>query len=113
MTRKDIFTRLSSALDEVQTKDSDLDALLVLTLAVNDILQGVRKDPLDMPEFTIKAKDALSYPAVQHYRELCALFGLVNQMVEVEIALQEFQDWQDSHREHTRLPDHKHVAVSS
>ena len=69
-------------------------------------------DKPDMPIFVIKAKDALSVPALKHYKEKCEDHGLTEQARQVDYAIYEFRQWQDENIDDTKLPDHRHVPVN-
>jgi hypothetical protein len=64
-----------------------------------------------MPEFTIKARDALAYPIVKGYADLCSQFGLWRQEQEARKAAEEIREWQHANIDATKLPDHDHVPV--
>lgn len=64
-----------------------------------------------MPEFTIKARDALAYPIVMAYADLCRQFGLFHQSDEASKAADEIREWQFANVDATKLPDHDHVSV--
>lgn len=64
-----------------------------------------------MPVFTIKAKDALSVDAIDHYMALCQQRGLAAQAAEVWKAREEIRLWQERNADRVQLPDHPHVPV--
>lgn len=63
------------------------------------------------PTFTIKATDALAFPVIRTYADICRQFGLHHQAKEVEKALEEFRQWQIANVDQTKLPDHDHVPA--
>lgn len=69
--------------------------------------------PETMPTFVIKAKDALAPEAVKAYRDLCVKYGLRDQAAQVQLALNEIERWQRDNEGSLKLPDHKHVPVST
>lgn len=70
------------------------------------------KDPDDMPVFIIKAKDALAFPAVMGYADLCDEHGFYEQGGQVRLAAKEISRWQHENVDLTKLPDHRHEPKS-
>lgn len=65
----------------------------------------------DMPVFVIKGKDMLASQTIAHYRNLCSMYGLDSQAIEVQRALDEMYAWQERNPELMGAPDHPHVPV--
>ena len=66
---------------------------------------------MTMPVFVLKAKDRLSLDAVEQYRRLCEMAGLLEQAAEVAKAWREIRDWQDANPGLLQWPDHPHVPA--
>jgi hypothetical protein len=60
----------------------------------------------EMPEFTIKGKDALAVLAVEAYEDLCIENGLHEQAAEVRKAKTEIELWQENNPHLVKQPDH-------
>lgn len=57
------------------------------------------------PLFVIRGRDALAFPALQFYRELCEGHGLGGMARQVAHHAERFQGWQAGYAELTKLPD--------
>lgn len=75
------------------------------------VVQLVATDP--MPVFVIKAKDALALKGVLAYLSLCEAEGMVEQTRQVQLALDEMEQWQFDHADQIHLPDHTHVPAGA
>lgn len=64
-----------------------------------------------MPVFTIQAKDEFAVEIILQYRDLCRRYGLLEQAIEVQTAIDEMIDWRMENHELVKLPSHKHVPV--
>ena len=65
-----------------------------------------------MPVFTIKAQDALAGHALMAYLVACNEFGLTEQAEQVQLAIQEFIDWQRRNQNRIKYPDHTHIPAT-
>ena len=59
----------------------------------------------DEPWFFIRAKDALSVPAVLHYASLLANIGDLTAARAVADLAEEFKTWQNKNKDKVRNPD--------
>jgi len=66
-----------------------------------------------MPTFVIKGSDALAPAAIEAYRRLCVQYELHEQAEQVQMALDEIEDWQADHEELLKLPDHYHRGAAA
>lgn len=62
------------------------------------------------PRFIIQATDAFAIPTIRAHMRLCWEKKLFEQVDEETLALAEIIQWQRSHPDLVRLPDHKHVS---
>jgi hypothetical protein len=85
--------------------------LLAFASAMCDRDMWHREQRGGMPVFVIKGQDALAIQAIAEYRNLCVQFGLSEQAVQVQLAIDEVEAWQAANPGRVKLPDHEHVPV--
>lgn len=64
-----------------------------------------------MPVFTILAKDKLALRTLAAYHLFCIEVGLMDQAIEVALAMREMHLWKEANPDLMKMPDHKHVPT--
>lgn len=58
------------------------------------------------PIFVLSARDMISISIIQHYRSLCKAEECgIDHINEISLRIDEFREWQHTHKEQVKLPD--------